>query len=579
MPKNVSNQVNVLCQKIRNLNNKINNINVEGGTLDIPDNLVVEGNLIVNQNTTLQGDTVIEGDTVVNNIFNNTVDNPLNLYVATTGSDTLNDGLTPATPFRTIQHAFDIGGTSLLSGRLTINVADGVYDENVIVSDLIGAARDVGGAGALSPLPFGNNVIRLLGNISTPANVTIRGNTSGIGLEGIITHSDSTTTLVIEGFTLDNSGNSANSVGILILRAKVLFDNIDITGNIQIGIRASRFSVVDTVIDPANNKPGNMTWSVTSTGVLADLQSSITLGGIPGLASLTLDGPLSSGGIQLLNNSYCFLANLTLTMTLNSVNSSVGIGLQDRSFMSIIMVGPATLSIIDAGGGLSQGGAFLIQEQSVLNVSSQADIVLNNCFDVMTLLTGGTYIDSSLTDYDITGGTPRSGISINMSETSNFWSQSVTLKAEPFDTSDETNLEFRYGIDRRYIQKAVASSTVSINVNEYIGLNNTSVSELPIYDAGVDSLVTQLSVFHGTASSGGGTDDYEVYRFTSGTWSATGLVLSVANGLNKSKTTYGSNSFPILPDDMLAVRKIGAAATSGLNVFITIIIEPRSAYQ
>lgn len=74
----------------------------------------------------------------------------LNLYVSTTGDDN-NDGLTPGTPFKTIQRAVDIAlQTYDLSGHtVNINVADGVYTEEVLVLyGNSGVVRFVGNTGA-----------------------------------------------------------------------------------------------------------------------------------------------------------------------------------------------------------------------------------------------------------------------------------------------------------------------------------------------------------------------------------------------------------------------------------------------
>lgn len=82
----------------------------------------------------------------------------MGFYVSTTGLDT-NDGLTPATPFATIQHAMDVAPPGIATG---VQLADGVYHQksNLIYNKIISLTGntanklaviidDVGGAGAL----------------------------------------------------------------------------------------------------------------------------------------------------------------------------------------------------------------------------------------------------------------------------------------------------------------------------------------------------------------------------------------------------------------------------------------------
>lgn len=85
----------------------------------------------------------------------------LTVYVATTGSDSVNTGLTIGSPFLTIQHAYQyIANLYDLNGNAaTIQVADGTYNAGVtITTPCVG-----GGVGAVT----------VNGNNATPANVVI----------------------------------------------------------------------------------------------------------------------------------------------------------------------------------------------------------------------------------------------------------------------------------------------------------------------------------------------------------------------------------------------------------------------
>lgn len=71
----------------------------------------------------------------------------LDIYVATTGNDT-NDGLSSSTPFQTIQMAVSAVQSryALCGHTVTINVADGIYKENIKVSFLTGGILKFSGS-------------------------------------------------------------------------------------------------------------------------------------------------------------------------------------------------------------------------------------------------------------------------------------------------------------------------------------------------------------------------------------------------------------------------------------------------
>jgi len=77
-------------------------------------------------------------------------------YVATTGSDS-NNGLTPATPFLTLQKAMNVSSSLDLGVfNVTNNVADGTYTAGVDIKPWVGSGT-----------------IFFKGNVTTPANVKI----------------------------------------------------------------------------------------------------------------------------------------------------------------------------------------------------------------------------------------------------------------------------------------------------------------------------------------------------------------------------------------------------------------------
>lgn len=86
----------------------------------------------------------------------------LNLYVATTGNDTTNSGLTSGSPFASLQKAWDtLVKTYDLNGfNVVINVANGTYTSGVIVNGTLL------GQGA-------QNTVTFLGNPASPASCII----------------------------------------------------------------------------------------------------------------------------------------------------------------------------------------------------------------------------------------------------------------------------------------------------------------------------------------------------------------------------------------------------------------------
>ena len=71
-----------------------------------------------------------------------TLDREVNYYVSTTGSDTTGDG-SITKPFRTIQHTIDVVPKNLGGCAATINIASGVYEEDVYVLGFTGGSLNL----------------------------------------------------------------------------------------------------------------------------------------------------------------------------------------------------------------------------------------------------------------------------------------------------------------------------------------------------------------------------------------------------------------------------------------------------
>ena len=128
-----------------------------------------------------------------------TIRNNTTVYVATTGSDTLNDGLSAASPFATIQKGIDYA-YSLDHGAFTttVRVADGTY----VIADGATAARFYGSI-------TGNVIILLEGNLAAPENVIVE---LGNGCTGFDAKDYGCG--VVQGFTLKGGAGKSGIVGL-----------------------------------------------------------------------------------------------------------------------------------------------------------------------------------------------------------------------------------------------------------------------------------------------------------------------------------------------------------------------------
>jgi hypothetical protein len=144
---------------------------------------LLNGSNIVSGNNAYTGTSTFSNNVVFNNpvAFNSTITttpsllwrtrltNNLTLYVDVVNGSDANNGLAPGggNAFKTIQHAVLVAATDYdLDGKLlTIQLADGNYPENVALYPYTGR----GSSGHTGP-------ILIVGNTSSPANVTITSN-------------------------------------------------------------------------------------------------------------------------------------------------------------------------------------------------------------------------------------------------------------------------------------------------------------------------------------------------------------------------------------------------------------------
>ena len=116
--------------------NKINKLNLGGEIFDINPNSIndIEGIVSIEKGGTNADNYK---DALINlHATESTVDELIYYVNATNGSDS-NDGLTEGNAFKTIQHAIDLLPTNVAHFTV-INLAEGIYDEDVVISRLIG---------------------------------------------------------------------------------------------------------------------------------------------------------------------------------------------------------------------------------------------------------------------------------------------------------------------------------------------------------------------------------------------------------------------------------------------------------
>ncbi len=168
---------------------------------------------------------------------------PITIYVATTGSDVTNNGLSVGSPFATIQHAWDTlsNGYDLNGHAATIQLADGTYAAGVTCTGLL-----LGQTGS----------VVINGNTATPANVVINTSSSGVSGTGGAQVQISGMTLIAgtQGFIMTASfgrigaGVVFGACGVQIWAQEqaqiVISSNYSVTGGAGAHVEASQCSSI-----------------------------------------------------------------------------------------------------------------------------------------------------------------------------------------------------------------------------------------------------------------------------------------------------------------------------------------------
>lgn len=210
-----------------------------------------------------------------------TLGKDINLYVATTGSDTTGDG-TSAKPFKTIQYALSIIPKDLGGYTAYIYVADGTYDEGVIVSNFYNGV--IGIIKQTNPLSISTNCsVRWIGMRYCSCRVYLLGlNLFGNGSAGACVGVDCTDIIAhflsVTSTDLTNIGFSFDACRARVENCKVINHNV--------------------ALRSYNSNCGSANWTNDSTGnntgLLSEFNSIIITTGVQPQAPLAYQQ--SSGG-------------------------------------------------------------------------------------------------------------------------------------------------------------------------------------------------------------------------------------------------------------------------------------------
>ncbi len=287
-------------------------------------------------------------------------------YVDSVNGNDANSGLSPGVgnAWLTINHALQ-QQPQVANGEYQINLAAGTYGA-VFFKDILGNAANT---------IYGNNIVRIIGDIVTPANVIIQDGTNPVNIM------NGRSVLILDGVTLDGSGTSNG--GILCFNG--VFDLINVAvQNCIIGIQMNEASRGRWISSSAGG-----TVSASTTGITLSRGSSFSL-----QRSISITG-FSGSGISVSANALFGMANTVTTLTLTGeVGSGAASGISVSSG-GVVSSSTTTFNIsnirLSANGNpfdVSSGGKILLG-------SNAATINLTNCTRGGRILSGGTYVDGT----------------------------------------------------------------------------------------------------------------------------------------------------------------------------------------
>lgn len=195
---------------------------------------------------------------LVNGLSRSRLTANLSYFVASTGSDTLNTGLSVGSPFLTIQKALDVAAAQDLGlFSITINVAAGTYTGQITLKSFVGAGT-----------------IAILGSGASTCTISVTSGFCVLGAAIIGQYS-------LNGFKLVTNTAGFTAVQVQGSPTRLALSNIEFgaSGAAHIFSSVDAFCVVNTSTTISGN--ANIHWYCTTGGVIFDAGHTITLTGTP----------------------------------------------------------------------------------------------------------------------------------------------------------------------------------------------------------------------------------------------------------------------------------------------------------
>ena len=440
------------------------------------------------------------------------INNNFNYYVnSATGSD-FNDGLTAATAFATIQHAFNVIAGGRFAGDVVINLAAGSYFENIVTSKTLQAATDN---------DYGPNAIIILGDSANPAAVAINGS----GANNTIRHVFTDTVLILDGVTVTGDG-SVGSVCVSSTNANVFIRNTNMSGaNFCIAMSKNQITIEDTVAGGTYTSTGTA-FSVGDEGRLTVVRSlNVNFGATFAFAAGT-------GATIIMGSGKTY--NITGTAAVAAFQAS------GRATINLGVGNTYNITGITAVG---TGYPFRIINGGKL------DLPINNVFNITACNAGGyigqnsTYIQFGTATYNYLGGTPANWDIDDMAyiySTNNMSGATFT---------DVSSVNFKTALDYRYPRIVSAYCSGALPGPAFVGFlnqNGTQLLYIPVYVATGNEIISLMAYAARVSNGAGANDLYTV--FVNGV--ATPMVLNVNNATTAFTT---ANQVALVAGDIVSI--------------------------
>lgn len=484
----------------------------------------------------------LNSDQFVRIVNNNTT---FTLYVnGTTGNDA-NNGFTPGTAFATIQKAIDTVGASLEEGRILISVADGTYNENILLKDMMGKNNDGVPGGFFSGIStLGPNFVEIRGNTTTPGNCIVIGSGATIGtfLAGNLN-----VIYRINGFDIRND-NTTSKAAIFVDNSTVLVQNCSssLVGNFVFA--QNRASVT------LEASTAGMVHAVKSSFITAYFSSNILI-----YQNMTVTGIIGFALVAFYDSAIIELGSSYATATIFSFTGVAGAAVLQATNGSIVE--GFVSATVNASG--FNGPFIRMVGNGYIAIYGLNTINATNC-------TGGfliafdtcSYNEFAASAWNELGTTPNT---YTLNEACNIFTLDGFTGATPVFA--EFSTAYKYGQDNRYVSNAngTHSGTLPLGATNYFGQGVLQAAYISLYIARQDEVVTQLRIVMETANGPAHTDIFTVVK----NGVDTTMTLSITNGSSGSTVT---NPVTLAAGDRIGIKAVTDAATAGANVLASMFI-------